>query len=201
MTEALTAALTAAADALDEQKDELTRLDALQGDGDLGRTAGTIASTIRQVVGEAPEADAPALLLGVGTRIAFAAPSSSGTLIASAFIGAAKAIQANTSRNPLTHGLHAAVDAVQQRGKAKPGDRTMLDAAVPALNQLESDPSDLGGAARAAEAGAEATRGMEARIGRARFLAGNAKGEPDPGAVMIAVALSAALRAIVDLAD
>jgi hypothetical protein len=193
MSTRLRSGLAAAADALDERRDELTRLDALQGDGDLGRTAGTMAATIRQVLVDEADADAPVLLLRLGTRIASVAPSSSGTLVASAFLGASKALQ-EPVEEPLAAALRAAIAAIQLRGKAAPGDRTMLDAAVPALQSLERSPSDLEAAASAAEAGAEATRDMVARVGRARFLAGNAIGEPDPGAVMIATALAAAFR-------
>jgi len=195
MTVALRTALAAVADALDAQRDELTRLDSLQGDGDLGRTAGIIAAAIRQTSEEEAGAEAPALLLRLGSKIASTAPSSSGTLIASAFIGAAKAIKEPTDA-PFEVALRAGIQAVQQRGKAKPGDRTMLDAAVPVLARLEESPADFEGAALAAEAGFEATRTMEARVGRARFLAGNAVGEPDPGAVMVGTALAAALRAV-----
>ena len=194
MGEPLRHALAAAADSLDAQRDELTRLDSLQGDGDLGRTAGTIAKAIRAVCEEQADADAHDLLRHLGATVASAAPSSSGTLLASAFLGASKALT-EPSNMPITTALRAGIDAVQSRGKAKPGDRTMLDAAVPALAQLDASPEDLEGAARAAEAGIEATRTMQARIGRARFLAGNAGDEPDPGAAMVGSALAAALRA------
>lgn len=197
MPSELLVALGAAADSLDAQRDELTRLDSLQGDGDLGRTAGLIAAAIRTACDEATDPDVPQLLLRIGSTIASTAPSSSGTLTASAFLGASKALK-DAPERPLAAGLRAAVQAVQVRGKAVPGDRTMLDAVVPALAQLEQRPDDLNGAARAAEAGVEATRTMEAKIGRARFLAANAKGEPDPGAVMVGSALAAALRAVSD---
>lgn len=200
MTIELRTALAAAADTLDAQQDELTRLDSLQGDGDLGRTAGIMAAAIRQTTEEEAGADASALLLRLGARIASAAPSSSGTLVASAFIGASKALKESTDA-PLVDGLRAAIQAVQHRGKALPGDRTMLDAAAPALGRLEASPGDLADAALAAEAGVEATRTMVARVGRARFLAGNAIGEPDPGAVMVGTALAAALRAVADRAN
>lgn len=187
--------LASAADALDAQRDELTRLDSLQGDGDLGRTAGLIAGAIREALQD--EADVRALLARVGSKVASVAPSSSGTLVASAFLGAAKALEEPVD-DPIEAGLRAGVEAVQRRGKAAAGDRTMLDAAIPALTSLQRDSNDLGAAASEAEAGADATRAMVARVGRARFLAGNAIGEPDPGAVMVAAALAAALRACAD---
>jgi hypothetical protein len=198
MSDVLSEALASAADALDAQRDELTRLDSLQGDGDLGRTAGLIAIAIRECIRD--DEDAPAMLRRIGSRIAGLAPSSSGTLVASAFLGAAKALH-EPVEVPVAEGLRAGIEAVQLRGKAKPGDRTMLDAAIPALASLERNAGDFAAAAREAEAGAEATRTMVARVGRARFLAGNAIGEPDPGAVMVASALAAALRACGEAGD
>lgn len=191
----LGAAFAAAADSLDANRDELTRLDSLQGDGDLGRTAGLIAAAIRRTLDAEPGVDAPELLIRLGGEIAAVAPSSSGTLVASALIEASKALRNPAEETPLATGLRAGIDAVQRRGKAAPGDRTMLDAAAPALASLLREPGDLPAAAAAAESGAEATRTMVARVGRARFLAGNATGEPDPGAVMVGAALAAALRA------
>lgn len=189
----LTTALAAAADALDANADELTRLDALQGDGDLGRTAGLIAAALRQAVADGTD-DTVALLRACGSKVASTAPSSSGTLVASAFLAAAKALVEPVD-GQLVAGLEAGILGIQNRGKAQPGDRTMLDALVPALDVLRADPRDVIGAANAAQTGIEATRTMEAKFGRARFLAGNAVGEPDPGAVMVGLALEAALLA------
>lgn len=190
---ALTVALAAAADALESNADELTRLDALQGDGDLGRTARLIAGAVRQACADTADDPAP-LLRGCGAKIAAAAPSSAGTLVASGFLAAAKAISEQAGA-PLVVGLSAGIAGIQRRGKAQPGDRTMLDALAPALARLEADLADRRGAATAAEDGIEATRTMTAKFGRARFLAGNAVGEPDPGAVMVGRALAAGLRA------
>lgn len=190
----LTRALAAAADSLEANSDELTRLDALQGDGDLGRTAGLIAVALRQASTDAPD-DPVALIRGCGAKVAAMAPSSSGTLVASGFLAAAKAVAEHPEQDPLVIGLAAGIAGIQHRGKASPGDRTILDALAPALQQLEIDQQDWQGAAAAAENGIDATRTMTAKFGRARFLAGNAAGEPDPGAVMVGLALAAALRA------
>jgi dihydroxyacetone kinase-like protein len=189
----LTGALAAAADALEADADELTRLDALQGDGDLGRTARLIAEALRRVVGTAAD-DPVAVLRACGAEVAAAAPSTSGTLVAGGFLSAAKGLAGSTG-DALVAALGAGIAGIEQRGKARPGDRTMLDALAPALARLEADAADREGAAAAAEAGIEATRTMTARFGRARFLAVNAAGEPDPGAEMAGRALAAALRA------
>lgn len=190
---ALTTALAAAADALEADADELARLDALQGDGDLGRTAGLIAAALRQACADTT-GDPVALLRACGARITAAAPSSSGTLVASGFLAAAKSLS-EQAEHSVVAGLGGAIDGIRHRGKAQPGDRTMLDALAPVLARLEVDPTDRDGAAVAAEGGIESTRAMTAKLGRARFLSRNAPGEPDPGAAMVGRALAAALRA------
>lgn len=192
----LAGALAAAADTLDDRADELTRLDALQGDGDLGRTARLIAVALRRVVAE-PSDDVPALLRAAGALVASTAPSSSGTLVASGFLSAARALASADAPDgdALVTGLAAGVEGIQHRGKAHPGDRTLLDALCPAVASLAADPTDRAAAAAAAEQGVEATRTMQAKVGRARFLAARATGEPDPGAAMVGAALAAALRA------
>ena len=91
----------------------------------------------------------------------------------------------------------------QERGKAAPGDRTMLDALAPAVAALQAGgeagaplaPS-LAGAARAAAEGAEATRTMRAKVGRAGWLAERAAGNVDAGAALVALILAAASRQI-----
>jgi dihydroxyacetone kinase len=176
---------------MDAHAEELTRLDSLQGDGDLGRTAGLIARALRRAVDENPN-DVANALRACGAQIAATAPSSSGTLAASAFLASANAVTG--AEGDLVVGLRAGIDAIRHRGKAEAGDRTMLDALVPALESLEAAPANLDAAAVAAERGADSTRAMQAKFGRARFLAQNAIGEPDPGAVMVSAALAAAFR-------
>lgn len=98
-----------------------------------------------------------------------------------------------------------ACDAVAQLGGAKPGDRTMLDAMVPfateffkTLHEGSETPSALASAVRAAEAGAAATASMKPRRGRASYLGERAIGNPDPGAVAVAIWLRAIERALTD---
>jgi dihydroxyacetone kinase len=89
--------------------------------------------------------------------------------------------------------LRAGVDQVRFYGGAGPGDRTMLDALIPAVAALEQG-GDCAAAARAAREGAEATARMaKAQAGRSSYLAETAlKGVADPGAVAIAAAFDAA---------
>lgn len=82
---------------------------------------------------------------------------------------------------PLPDALSRAASRIMQIGMARAGDKTMLDALIPAAAA-----SDAAGAARAARAGAEATRTLVARRGRARHVEGAGVGHLDAGAVSVA---------------
>lgn len=93
--------------------------------------------------------------------------------------------------------LTAAVNGVIERGKAAPGDKTMLDALVPAVAAFEAaTDSPWSVAARAAADGRDATVDMIARKGRASYLGERSVGHTDPGATSSAMLLAAAERAL-----
>ena len=88
--------------------------------------------------------------------------------------------------------LSAAIDSIEQLGKAVPGDKTMLDALVPALEALRADATPGPApvcpcAAAAATAGADATIPLVARKGRASYLGERSAGHRDPGAASSAL--------------
>lgn len=76
--------------------------------------------------------------------------------------------------------IEAGVEGVRQRGKAEPGDKTMLDALLPAVAALRT--GGLEAAVAAAETGMQATIPMQARKGRASYLGARSVGHQDPGA-------------------
>lgn len=191
---------TVATDLL-ERKDELNRLDAVAGDGDLGLTVSTGARALLDLaptLESMSEADA---IRRCGTEIARRAPSTGGTLIAFAFMAAAKAAvdPGATGLERAAAYLDAAADSVAQRGQVAPGDRTMLDALRPATDAVRAAAgrgddlaSAMSAAARAADEGATATAAMAAKVGRAGWLADRAAGHEDAGARLIAMAIGAA---------
>ncbi|SNT47863.1 DAK2 domain-containing protein [Rhodococcoides kyotonense] len=193
--------LTAAAEALENNVDELTRLDSIVGDGDLGLTAGKVAAAIREAVA-ANTGDTSTLLQQCGRRIAGTAASSCGTLIATAFLSASKLDNSGSPREQLAAALTAAQEGIQKRGKAAPGDRTLLDALAPAADTARKASADLPwddirfAVAASAQKGMEATKTMTPRIGRARSQPERALGNPDAGAVLVAVAFNAALTEV-----
>jgi dihydroxyacetone kinase-like protein len=91
--------------------------------------------------------------------------------------------------------LRAAVEGIRARGGASLGDKTLLDALVPAIDRLEADlaagaAQALANAAQVAERAAAETSGMLARRGRASYTGERSIGSPDPGAVAIGVIAS-----------
>jgi dihydroxyacetone kinase len=196
--------VVAVATSLLDARDELNRLDAVAGDGDLGLT---VTNGVRALIelapslGELSEADA---IRRCGTEIARKAPSTGGTLIAFALMAAAKATVDADAPAPerVAAYLEAAAASVAQRGQVAAGDRTMLDALGPAAAAARRI-GDGGGsiadlardAAAAADAGATGTSTMAARVGRAGWLADRAAGHEDAGARLVAMAFAAAAKA------
>ncbi|ABY29436.1 dihydroxyacetone kinase subunit DhaK [Methylorubrum extorquens] len=166
----------------------LNALDARVGDGDTGSTFAEGARAVLADLGRLPQADPAALCRALGERLERATGGSSGVLL-SIFFAATGSALAGGADWPAA--CAAGVARVREIGGAGPGDRTMLDAAIPAIAALAD--SGLGAAAQAARAGAEATAGMErAGTGRSSYLAGkDLKGHPDPGAVAVATAFEA----------
>lgn len=195
------------ADRVAAAHDELNRLDAAAGDGDLGNTVKLAAQAVRASVAADPDASPAALLRRCGTEVATSAPSTSGTLTARALLAAGRAVdaanQADTQVRVIAAAFEAALAAIISAGKAAPGDRTMLDALAPAVAELDrqagagaSIPQALAAAAAAARQGAEATRDMTPRAGRARWLAERSKGTEDAGAHLVAIVLTLAADAV-----
>ena len=173
---------------------ELNALDAKVGDGDTGTTFATAARSVRDelVASTLPLAASDQLCLAIGDRLGRAAGGSSGVLM-SIFFTAAGAGMARSDSWLVA--LENGVAALVRYGGAKPGDRTLLDALVPALEALEQ--GGIGAAAAAAEHGAAATASMKrARAGRASYVpAANLLGVEDPGATAVALAFRAAADA------
>lgn len=199
----LRARVLAAADALEAARDELCRLDAAAGDGDHGVTMALAARAVRGRLAALPDADGADLV----TQVALAMGSVGGAigpLHAAGLLRVAAAIRAaGLSADGLTTaGLRAAGEAYQAAivdlGRARSGDKTILDAVGPAVDALSSAEAAgssldeaLALAARAADDGAQATAAMVATIGRASRLGERSRGTADPGATSFALIVAA----------
>jgi dihydroxyacetone kinase phosphoprotein-dependent L subunit len=184
-------------------RDELNRLDAAAGDGDLGVTMATGGAAVKAILPELSNADTPSLLRRCGSELARKAPSTSGTLLATAFLRAGKAASESSQTDTalLAELLAAAQQGISERGKASPGDKTMLDALGPAVAAVQraadsgaSLHAALVDASAAAQEGAAATKAMRPKIGRASWLAERSEGQVDAGASLVAVIFASAAR-------
>jgi len=185
----LSEALMAVAGALEAAEGQLTDLDSRAGDGDLGASMVRAAEALRALAAE-PWSDPAALLAELGDRLRRTIGGTSGPFYAAALLRAAHRLSTPATAMPWAEAFADGVAAIGELGDAKPGDRTMLDALVPAAEAL-SRALSLQAAARAAEAGAESTATMAPRVGRASYLGERAIGFPDAGAVAVAVWLRA----------
>ena len=174
----------------------LTDLDAAIGDGDHGINLdrGLTALAIDLDTGALRSDDPTALLTGAGRRVIGSVGGASGALYGRALVRAGEAISRDTDGEHLPAlALGAAVASIVELGHAAPGDKTMLDALVPALEALRAGPvgeaasARLARAADAADAGALATIPLIARKGRASYLGERSIGHLDPGAASSAM--------------
>ncbi len=182
-----------------EKKDYLTELDSAIGDGDLGVSMTLGFNAVIEALGE-PCATYGELLQKCGIAFSNYAPSTIGVLFATGFLRASSAVQGKTEvrNSDIVHMLEAATQGIRERGKAVLGDKTVLDALVPAVEsaQNQGDQSNdicklMKKAAEAAELGAESTRELKAVQGRSRWLQARSIGHLDPGAIAVAMVLRA----------
>lgn len=163
-------------------RDDLNALDAKSGDGDTGSTLATAAKALIEAMDTLPLADHTQLLRAIGLELSQTMGGSSGVLLAIFFAAAG---DASSSGKPMREALEAGLDRMQQIGGANPGDRTMIDALLPALEALKEGVEP---AAIAARKGAAYTATLTtAKAGRATYLsADQLEGHIDPGAEAVA---------------
>jgi dihydroxyacetone kinase-like protein len=193
-------ALRRAADRLEAARDELCALDAIAGDGDLGVTMATGFAAIRPLIDTPPARDAGQLLSQIAMQIGRVAPSTLGTLTATALLRAGTSVpgKVDLGADDIAEMLEAAAQGMKDRGKADVGQRTAVDALAPAATAAREAATDrqsaaaaLTKAAESAEAGAAATADMEPVYGRAGWIADRARGNRDAGATAWATILRA----------
>jgi len=178
------------------KKEKIRRLDSACGDGDLGITINKGLKAVEEVL-QGLENEAPDLgkvLKKAGMAFNNKAASTFGVFFATACMKSSKKIQGKTKLKlrDIANIFEASVNSIKERGGAKVGDKTILDALVPAsksiqnsLNNKESIPKAFQRAAQAAKKGAENTKGMQPKTGRAKQLGDQATDIQDPGATVI----------------
>lgn len=181
--------ISAYAGEIAEHRAELVKLDTAIGDGDHGTNMDRGMRKVVEKLGTTEGEDIGALLKTVGMTLVSTVGGAAGPLYGTLFLqmGAASAGSEELDLGGWTAALESGVKGVQARGKAEPGDKTMVDALLPAVAALhEDDAAGLGDALRrsadAAGEGMRATIPMEARRGRASYLGPRSIGHQDPGA-------------------
>ena len=161
---------------------DLNLLDAKSGDGDTGSTLAGASRALIDAMDTLPLADHTQLYRAIGLELSQTMGGSSGTLLAIFFAAAG---DASSSGKTMQEALIAGLDRMRQIGGANPGDRTMVDALLPALEALKNG---LPAAAMAARKGAEYTATLtSAKAGRASYInAEQLDGHIDPGAEAVA---------------
>ena len=184
------------AERVTENHEILSRLDAATGDGDHGVTMKRVAEAIVSSLADAPSLGVGPLLEQLGWNVMSVNGGSTSPLLGSFFMGMSEAVGGGRSLDAA--GLAAAFEAglakLRAQTPAKPGDKTMVNALVPAVEALRraadagAEPVEqLAQAADAARRGAEKTAELQARFGRARNLGPRTIGHVDPGATSIAL--------------
>ncbi|WP_138898609.1 dihydroxyacetone kinase subunit DhaL [Streptomyces chryseus] len=179
--------MAAMAAAVDREAGSLTDLDSAIGDADHGSNLQRGFAAVAAALDKEPPATPGAVLALAGRQLISTVGGASGPLYGTLLRRTGKALGDDAEVTPgrLAAALGAGVDAVAQLGGAKAGDKTMLDALIPAVRALGE--SSFGAARSAADEGAVATVPMQARKGRASYLGERSIGHQDPGATSSAL--------------
>jgi dihydroxyacetone kinase-like protein len=186
-----------------QRKDMLGELDATIGDGDLGVTIELGCHSLQSGLRNSKGCDIGAILVESGQNFSRAASSTFGILVATAFMRAGREVggRATIGLSDLVKMGKAVSEGIQSRGGACLGDKTMLDAIIPAVRALEKAEKEsrslgeaLDWAVLAARDGTESTIPLKARYGRAAWLSEKSVGVRDPGATAVSLFLDSFVR-------
>jgi len=184
-----------AIEAIKANHEYLSQLDAATGDGDHGVTMLRAVNTISATITSVSQPDLKNLVYEIGWALLNLDSGSTGPLLGSLFTGMSEAITGpNLDANQLAAMFEAGLAMMQEQTKAKVGDKTMMDAIIPAVQALrqtaaaaQSIEETLQSAAAAAEQGARSTQNLQARFGRAKHQGARTLGHQDPGATSISL--------------
>ncbi|MFC7964697.1 MULTISPECIES: dihydroxyacetone kinase subunit DhaL [Streptomyces] len=182
--------LAAVAGSVDREADRLTELDAAIGDADHGANLKRGFAAVAETLAKEPPGTPGAVLTTAGRQLISTVGGASGPLYGTLLRSAGKALgdEERVGRERLAEAFGAGVEAVARLGGAQVGDKTMLDALVPAAEALRES---FAAARAAAEEGALATVPLRARKGRASYLGERSVGHQDPGATSSALLFAA----------
>ncbi|HHW02631.1 MAG TPA: dihydroxyacetone kinase subunit L [Thermoanaerobacterales bacterium] len=178
---------------IDDNKEFLIKLDAAMGDGDLGLTMTAGFDAIVKEIKNTSDNDMGNVIAKMGMVMSNVAPSTLGTLLATAMMRAGKIVKgyAEIGLKEIVDMGNAAINGIKQRGKSEVGDKTILDSLYPAIVELDKAVKDnltldvaFEKAFKAAKEGFKKTESMVSKHGRAAYYGEKSIGHPDSGAAV-----------------
>jgi dihydroxyacetone kinase-like protein len=185
------ALVNAVAGVVERHAEELTTLDQAIGDGDHGINMKRGFEAVAADVAALSAKPWPEFLKSVGTTLVMKVGGASGPLYGTLFMALGKELPPEPRREDVVRAFRAAIAAVQARGKAERGNKTMLDVLIPVAEALEGGAFDAARIAAAAHEAAAPTKPIKAVRGRASFLGDRSIGHMDPGARSSALMIEA----------
>ena len=188
--------IRAAADKIRANRDDLSKLDSAIGDGDHGMTIARAMGIAEKVIAESDKKELKGLLKDVGWGVMGVDGGATGPLLGSFLMGLGNGIdELERIDCPMLAAMfEAGLAAVRRQSKAQIGDKTLMDALLPAVDAMRRTADEgksireaLQQAANAAENGAISTKEFKARFGRAKNLGERTIGCQDPGATSMAL--------------
>ena len=188
--------IRSAADKIRANRDQLSKLDSAIGDGDHGMTITRAMGIAEKVIEESENKDLKGLLKDVGWGVMGVDGGATGPLLGSFLMGLRNGIgeQDMIDCPTLAAMFEAGLAGVRRQSRAQVGDKTMMDALLPAVDAIrqaadaeKSITEALQAAAEAAEKGAVSTKDFRAKFGRAKNLGDRTLGHQDPGATSMAL--------------
>lgn len=176
---------------IDENRVYLTELDQKNGDGDLGISMAAGFKAVSEHLASTEEKDLGKLFMKSSNVFNEAAPSSLGTILSIGLMGMAKVLKGkeNAGIKEISAAMEAGINAIMEKAKSKPGEKTILDALCPALELLKNagcydEKTIWAKTAEAAAKGSESTKAMKPVHGRAAYYGEKSIGILDGGSVV-----------------
>jgi dihydroxyacetone kinase-like protein len=187
--------LTSSAEEIRRNHELLTKLDSVGGDGDHGTTMTRAMGLLEKTIKEASSPDMRNLLQSVGWSIMGVDGGAIGPLLGLFFAGMSDSAPTDSAdAAALALMFESGLANLRKQTKAQPGDKTLIDALVPAVEAASASAASggdveavLDAAAAASAVGAEKTKEYMAKFGRARSIKEQSIGSPDPGATSVSL--------------
>lgn len=188
--------LRTAAERIKENRSHLSELDSATGDGDHGTAVSKVADAMTSTIEKDDRGDVKKLLKDVAWAAMSTDAGSTSPLYGSFFLGISEGTPADGPIDCAAYAtmLESGVAKLRKNTRAEPGNKTMLDALLPAVDAVRAAANDgknleqaLADGAGAAVDGAEATKEMKATFGRARNIGERSIGHVDPGAASMSI--------------